>query len=318
VIDIDDASVEGVTIVMTDFSNLTRTYTVPQDWTGDITELEPGVGTLDLQSLANQASPNGAADATAVEDAGFDPNAVMSMTIAMGGSGGLDNLDLVIPCVELGFEGEDDGTPDQAATAIANGQDISTPPEFGVEVSISSIATPFPTPGTAGAATFDSTPGGPNDPGPDNDLLVGLGNILILQSNNADAHDNQAVPGFFDAPNDDVNGGTITFDFPAEVEGHYLDLIDVDEEEVTGVTVTLVDSSALTRTYDVPPSWTEDLLNDGPTGFRRLDLTTTAAQPGFAASATATEDPGFDPDAVIQVIVDFGGAQAMDNFCFCP
>lgn len=35
-----------------------------------------------------------------------------------------------------------------------------------------------------GAAIFDSTMGGPNADGPDPDLLVGLGNVLILQNNN--------------------------------------------------------------------------------------------------------------------------------------
>ena len=39
---------------------------------------------------------------------------------------------------------------------------------------------------------------------------------------------------------------------------------------------------------------------------------------GFLFSATAVEDPGFNPAKVIQAKVTFGGAQDMDNFCFCP
>ena len=51
-----------------------------------------------------------------------------------------------------------------------------------------------------GAAIFLSTPGGPNDGGPDPDLLVDLGNVLILQSE--DAPGQNAVPGVFDVPNE--------------------------------------------------------------------------------------------------------------------
>jgi hypothetical protein len=167
----------------------------------------------------------------------------------------------------------------------------------------------------SGAAIFDSTPGGPNDPGPDNDLLVGLGNILCLQNN---LFSTQTVPGFFDTPNDDTNGGDVFFNFPGGVHVHDVILVDIDEEEVTGCTVTLLDSNGKTRVFTVPPAWTTDLLNDGPPGFGQLDLDSLANQGGFAATATATEDPGFDPDEVIQMTVTFGGAQDMDSFCFCP
>lgn len=310
-IDIDDRPEETVTITLTDFSALTRTYTVPPDWTGDLTQGDPGVGTLDLTALA--AQPGWMSVATAVEDLGYDPNAVVSIVFEIGGSGGVDNLNGCIPCVELDFEAEDDGTPDTAATPIVNGQDLSTPPEFGIETMLSSAGA------NAGAAAFDSTPGGPNFPGPDNDLLVGLGNILILQNNTAAT---QTVPGIFDVPNDDQDGGDITFDFPAPVTCHRLDLIDIDEEdnESGGATVLVVlyDSGGDTRTYSVPNGWTEKLTNDGPPAFRTLDMETLAAQPGFMGSATAVEDPGFDPTDVIQVVVTLFDAGAMDNFCFCP
>ncbi len=315
VIDIDNRPGEGVVVTESDFNGLTRTYTVPADWTGDITLAQPGVGTLDLTALVAQPGPN-AGSATVVEDVGFNPNAVLSMTIAMGGSGGIDNLEVCIPCVLLDFEFEDDGTPNGPGTAIANGQDLSTPPEFGVEVALTSAGP------NAGSAAFDSTPGGPNFPGPDNDLLVGLGNILILQN---DQFATQTVPGFFDIPNDDTNGGDQIFDFPNPITAHFMDLIDVDEEEAVGVTVTLEDSSGDVRVYSVPPGWTEDLLNDGPPGFRTLDLTSLAPQPGWdppgapvPVNATAVEDPTFDPTDVVQVVVTMGGAQDMDNFCFCP
>jgi len=301
-IDIDNSGGEFVTLIETDFSGLTRTYNVAADWTGN-----GGVGTLDLTALGVQAGF--ASNAVGTEDAGFDPNAVVGMTVELGSSGALDNLRVIIPCVQLTFETEDDFTPVFNGTPLANGQDITTPPEFGTEVAISAAGS------NAGAAIFDSTPGGPNDPGPDNDLLVGLGNILCLQN---DLFATQTIGGFFDTPNDDTNGGSIFFNFPGEVECHFIDLIDVDEEEINPAVVVLLDSNGMTRTYTCPPSWTEDLLNDGPPAFRTLDLGTLAPQPGFAAVATAVEDAGFDPKKVVQMTVTFGGAQDMDNFCFCP
>jgi len=306
-LDVDAAGNEGIDILLTDFAARTRTYTVPADWTGDLTVAGPGVGTLDLTSLAPQAGFNSIA--TAVEDANFNANAVVSIVFTLGGSGGLDNFHAEIPCVELTFENNDDGDPDNAGTALVDGQDISSPPEFGNVVSVASFGP------NLGAALFDSTPGGPNDPGPDRDLLVGLGNIMILQNTTAGT---QTVAGIYDTPNDDQDGGTITFDFPGPVECHYIDVIDFDEEDVDGIDIVLTDSSGDTRTYDVPGGFTEDLLNDGPPAFRRLDLTTLAAQPGFIAAATASEDPGFDPEDVVSVSCNFGGPGGIDNFCFCP
>jgi hypothetical protein len=310
-IDMDNRPVEGATILMTDFFGLTRTYTVPPDWTGDLNLAQPGVGTLDLTTLAPQPGPF-SGNATAVEDPGFDGFGVVSISVHIGGSGALDNLHVIIPCVQLTFDTEDDFTPTPGSgTALGNGQDLSTPPEFGVEVSVSDAGA------NAGLAIFDSNPGGPNDPGPDNDLLVGLGNILILQN---DLFATQTVSGTFNTPNDDTNGGTMFFDFSDAngVHCHQLDLIDVDEEEAVGVTVTLLDNLGKVRVFSVPPAWTEDRLNDGPPGFRTLDLETLANQPGFAATATAVEDPGFDEEHVVQMTVFMGGAQDMDNFCFCP
>ncbi len=309
-LDIDDASTDSMVLVLTDFSALTRTYTVPAGWTGDLSQAEPGVGTLDLQDT----NPQGGflSVATAVEDLGFDPNAVVALSVELEGSGGLDNLHLIIPCVQMTFEVEDDATPIFSGTALVDGQDLSTPPEFGIEVMISDAGA------NAGAAIFDSTPGGPNAGGPDNDLLVGLGNILCLQSNNVASHTTQTIAGIFDTPNDDVNGGDVFFDFPAPVHVHQIDLIDIDEEELTDAIVTLLDTGGKTRVFNVPPGWTTDILNDGGTGFGTLDLDTLLAQAGFIASATAVEDPGFDPDDVIQMTVSFGGAQDMDNVCLCP
>lgn len=304
-IDVDAAANEGVQITLTDAGGNQRVYTVPANWTGDLTLAQPGVGTLDLTTMAAQAGF--ASMATATEDAGYDGSSVVAMEIETAGSLGVDNFIACIPCVSIDFETEDDGM-----TALANGQDLSTPPEFGLELSISSFGP------NLGAAIFDSTPasgGGPNDPGPDRDLCVGLSNILILQNSTAPT---QTTPGFFDVPNDDQDGGTIVLDFPGPVNAHRIDVIDFDEEDVDGIQIVLMDQSGDTRTYTVPGGFTEDLLNDGPPGFRTLDLTTLASQPGFLASATAVEDAGFDANDVIEIRLEFGGPGAVDNLCFCP
>src|SRR5262249_28976660 len=86
----------------------------------------------------------------------------------------------------LDFETEDD-----FATPLGNGQHIDA--EFGRLVRISSAGV------NLGATTFDTTPGGPNDPGIDADMLFGHGNVLILQSSDYAA---QSVPGFFDTVTD--------------------------------------------------------------------------------------------------------------------
>ena len=306
-IDIDPEPNLGATVTLTDYSNLTRVYTIQPGWTGTFNGV-PGWKTLDTTTLADQlGNAPGFRRATATEAPGFDPNATVQMVVHMTGRGAMDDVFIHQQCVVLGFEVEDDSTPVFAGTPLANGQDINT--EFGLEVAVLSAGP------NSGAAIFDSTPGGPNDPGPDNDLLVGLGNILVLQNN---SFPTQTVPGFFDTPNDDTNGGDVFFNFPNPVTCHQMDLIDVDEEEITGVTVTLLDSGGKTRTFSVPPGWTRDLLNDGPPSFQTLDLETLAPQAGFLFSATAVEDPGFNPAKVIQAKVTFGGAQDMDNFCFCP
>jgi hypothetical protein len=263
------------------------------------------VRTLDLATLAPQ--PGIASTATAAEDPAFDPGAVVSMTATLGGSGALDDLRVLVPCTQLTFDVEDDATPLFAGTALSNGQDVSSPPEFGNEVAL--VATGP----NAGAAVFDSTQGGPNHPGPDIDLLVGLGNILILQN---DLFPLQTAPGFFDTPNDDQNGGMLHFFFPRPVECFSLDLIDVTEEDPSGVVITLIDTRGRTRVFDVPPGWTEGLLNDGPPAFRTLDLQSPAAQPGFVATARTTEAAGFDVTEVIQITLSLGGTQALDNLCF--
>jgi len=204
--------------------------------------------------------------------------------------------------ITLDFERDDAGIP------LVNGQAVQGGAEFGVWVDIDG----FPVSGLS-AAIFDTDPGGPNDPSQDRDLLVGLGNALILQE-----RPTQTVPGIYDRPNDDAHGGVFRFDFRgAPVRLCTLDLIDIDSGPEFA-TLQLEDALGRTRTYNVPAGWTEDLLVDGPPAWRTLDLTTLAPQPGHVAPATAVEDPGFDADSVLFLHVLLGGSGALDNLSFAP
>ena len=204
----------------------------------------------------------------------------------------------------LDFETEDD-----FATPLVNGQDLSTPGEFGVLIAINSGGN------NQGAAIFNTDIDGPNDPGADPDLLVGLGNVIILQSND---DPEQSEPGIFDTPNDSARGGWIALDFAFESHLTSIDLIDIDSPR-QGAVVAMVDAEGRARVYDVPAGWTGDVASDeGTPGFGTLDLETLEDQPGFESTATATEDDGFDPDRVVRLEVSFEGSGATDNLVFCP
>jgi FG-GAP repeat protein len=202
------------------------------------------------------------------------------------------------PCVTLDFETEDD-----LATALGNGQHLDT--EFGLLATVSSSGA------NAGLAIFDSTPGGPNDPSQDRDLLVGTGNILILQTENFPPDANDVFP----RPNDDDDGGTISLAFASPTQPTSLRLIDVDAGDGP-VTLILIDSAAKRRTYTVPSNWTGDRLASQP-GQGMLDLSNLAPQQGFSSTATASQDSGFDPFSVIRLDVTLRGSGGLDNLEVC-
>jgi hypothetical protein len=162
------------------------------------------------------------------------------------------------------------------------------------------------------AAAFDSSFTGPNFPGADPDLLVGTGNVLILQEDPA-----QSVPGIYDVPDDDLLGGNLEFEFLEGVATPLsVNLIDIDPWPNQEAILTLFDRSGATRTYFVPSGWTEDVVTHGLPGYRTLDLTTLAPQPGFLATATASESPGFSPTEVVRLRVRFMGSAALDDLCW--
>lgn len=212
---------------------------------------------------------------------------------------GTQTVHVDLPCFTLDFEGPANGQAVGPATFATDGISVTAPPALN--------------PGNFGPAIFDTTPGGPNDPSQDTDLLVGLGNALILQSVAT-----QTVPGLFDRPNDSAQGGRLVFELAAPGQVFSVDLIDIDVAVTLRTTqITLLDESGRTRTYTVPDEWTTDVVSDGPPGWATLDLMTLLPQPGFHSTATAVEDAGFDGGRVVQVIIDMAGSGAIDNLTYC-
>jgi hypothetical protein len=219
----------------------------------------------------------------------------------------------------IDFETEDDFLPGPA-TPLVNGQKIDT--EFGNLFTVTSTVTGGGN-GHLGPAIFDSSNPGPNVGGPDPDLLVNLGNIMILQADESPATTLDPTYGtLFDTPNDEAtnnDAGSIFFNFLLPVSLTSVDLVDVNGG--AHMTLTLTDGSNLTRVYDVPMQWTTD-VQVAPTGWQTLDLTTLANQPSepnaAGGDATATEDAGFDPDNVLSLEVNIMGSGGIDNLRFVP
>lgn len=221
--------------------------------------------------------------------------------IAIGVMAGLSPVALG-GVVTLDFETEDD-----LISPLTNGELVSSPGKFGTLVNINGFGA-----SNLGAAIFDSTPKGPNTYGPDPDLLVGLGNMLILQSPDSPT---QSEVGVFDTPNDALFGGTFVFNFMTTVEMREVTIVDVD----TGnhVLITMLDQNNRARYYDVPAGWSNDLHSQGPDGYDILDLTTLDDQLGEGGqTATAFQDKGFDARGVVFVSIEMSGSGAIDNFSF--
>ena len=205
----------------------------------------------------------------------------------------------------LDFETDDMGNPMVHGTKVDTEYDGG--PNFPVTITGSVNASALNT-----AAILDSTTGpAAQDP----DLLVGKGNILILQ-NDLNLTECPAGSGVYCAHNDDEHGGTLSFAFSLPVRPASLVLVDIDTPHPTN-TVVLTDSTGLTRTYTVPAGWTGDLVTDGPPGFRTLLLDSTADQLGFASTATASEQAGFNQLDVIRIDVNLGGSGAVDDLEWC-
>ncbi len=90
VLDVDTNT--SMELTLTDAAGRTRTISVPENYTGDIMDGEPGIATIDLGGAA-QESPNVSGLFTIIGQAsGFDLSDIASLEIAIDGSGALDNL----------------------------------------------------------------------------------------------------------------------------------------------------------------------------------------------------------------------------------
>ena len=200
-------------------------------------------------------------------------------------------------------------TEDDFSTPLVNGQIVdaafdAADPEFG---NIFNLSTTQGSNGHIGATIFDSSNPGPNTSqgDPDTDLLVNLGNILILQDNQRPTTSVGPNGLQYDEPDDEAatNAGSILFDFfnPVRMESVTI----VDANGGFGMEVILTDGTSLTRVYTIPSKWTKDIAVAGPNGFQDLDLTTLANQPAEPGAgggdATAVEDAGFDPLGVVSI-----------------
>jgi len=211
----------------------------------------------------------------------------------------------------VGFETGDD----VARTPLGNGRAVGAPFGTGAPVAFGRTLSITGSGPGLGAAVFDASPLGPNAGGPDPDLLVGGGNVLVLQDG---LHPAQSVPGVFDVPDDDFDGGALTIVFPAPVEPLDVELIDIDPGLTELAHVTLTDEAGQTRTYTAPAGWTEDITLHGLPGSRTLDLRTLDPQPGFLATATVWEDALFDSTRVVRIEVVLGSSGAIDDLRWEP
>jgi len=220
------------------------------------------------------------------DDAGRSDHGALWL-LALGGSATLD--------FEHGLDG----------LVTFDGQALPGGSELGAFVRVTGTGS------NLGPALFDSSPAGPNRFSSDPDLLVGRGNVLILQDSLAGA---QTYPGLYDRPDDDADGGVLHFDLARPAHPRSIALIDVDTRAVR---VRLIDDQGRERLYDVPPGWTGDRTTGAP-GIGTLDLTTLSPQPGHAATATAFESPTFDAEHVVRLTLELSGSGAVDDLILEP
>lgn len=163
----------------------------------------------------------------------------------------------------------------------------------------------------------------------DQDLLVGLGNILMLQNHQRTDSVTLANGSLaYTDPNDEGGAGRVgafVFSFEQPATLNSIDLIDLDDG--AGATLTLTDANGSTYIYDVPLGWTFDVFRDpGSIGFATLSFETTGPQvgeTGLEATSRLGELAGgannFDFDSVVELEVQFIGyspSGGLDNLVF--
>jgi hypothetical protein len=161
----------------------------------------------------------------------------------------------------------------------------------------------------------------------DDDLLVDLGNVLLLHRTEGPNHSFDPTHGLvFTNPNDEADfndRGSIVFDFLVPlVKPTSIDLVDIDNN--VEIVVVLTDDAGRERTYLVPEHWTTDInLNPAGQGYRTLDLQTLLAQAAEPLAgggpATASQDLGYNGSHVVRMEFQFVGSSpsgALDNLIF--
>jgi hypothetical protein len=241
------------------------------------------------------------------------------------------------PIYNINFETEDD-----SATPLVHGQSVYSSPrpnnvnpavlfstdthlEFGRLINITS--TNLGSDGHLGPAIFDSDPAdAPPGSNLDDDLRVGLGNVLLLHRDEGPNTSLDPTYGLrFNNPNDEATPddiGSIVIDFLIpNVRPMSIDLVDIDDG--VNLSVILTDQLGNNRTYTIPSNWTTDIDDDGPNGFNTLNLETLLNQPAepsaIGGDATAMQDPGFNSDRVARLEIQFLGERtsgAIDNLVF--
>jgi hypothetical protein len=127
----------------------------------------------------------------------------------------------------------------------------------------------------------------------DQDLLVDLGNILMLQSVSSPT---QTTPGIFDLPNDSAIGGLTIFNFLPEqgVRAVSIDIIDIDNT-VESVILTLTDLEGDALIINLPRGYT------GNGGVRTVEF---------------QEESTVDLDHIVRLELERNGSGAADNLTF--
>ncbi|HEX6962530.1 MAG TPA: hypothetical protein VF175_11730 [Lacipirellula sp.] len=246
-------------------------------------------------------------------------------------------LALPMSAVTIDFETEDDfvtplvhgqsvystARPDRpSGPAVAYSQDDVL--EFGNLFNISSTVIGGGA-GHLGPAIFNSNLGPAQTQ--DDDLLVDLGNMLLLHRTEGPNHSFNGANGLvFNNPNDEADPedrGSIVFDFLVPlVRPTSVDLADIDDN--VEIVVVLTDNLGRTRTYLVPEKWTTDInLNPASMGYRTLDLQTLLAQAADPLAgglpAVAVQEVGYNGNHVVQMEFQFVGSSpsgAIDNLVF--
>ncbi|MEM6487626.1 MAG: hypothetical protein AAF677_05030 [Pseudomonadota bacterium] len=186
----------------------------------------------------------------------------------------------------------------------------------------------------------------PNCSGGDNDLATGIptfgtpsqGRVLIIQTNGSET--NLQIPGApagtttrgYKKPNDDLNGGAVTFYFDAAVYEHgvrliEIDIVDLDEDIVgSGVTFTATKieddelGAASAQTYDLP---SDQVLRMPPPGVVPAGCQANndgSVFPGVCENDNSLRDfffAGFDTRNLRSITVEFNSISgAIGAFVF--